>query len=70
MNVAMNIVCGNTQIRVKVKSHNRQHLNDLLHLNNVDYTNRPGNVIDVYVDDALNGHLLSQITRWLLRAIA
>ena len=68
MKVELTISCGNACIKAQVKY--RQHLNDLLFDNGIDYTNRPGNCIDIYIDDVLDANKLSQIVKWLHNANA
>ncbi len=63
MKVELTIACGNACIKAQVTY--RKHLNDLLQDNGIDYTNRPDNCIDIYIDDAINASKLSQIVRWL-----
>ena len=65
MKAELKVRCGNTCISTYVKSGARQHLNDLLYDNGIDYTNRPQSRIDIYIDDAINASKLSQVIRWL-----
>jgi len=64
--VEMKIVCGNTHIESQVK--HREHLNDLLFDNGIDYINRPNNWIEIIIDDAFNASKLSAVVKWLQNA--